>query len=182
MAGKAEDALPSVADHVGEMTSDSHAHPHERAPNGSLPREVSYFGASASRLFATESAIVTLNRTRLWATLAAIICVGGGGLGVLLGLYIGILLIFNPAARGEANIIICGGATFYGMMAVVAGVLLVRFVLSVRRTCRMRQPDDLERTMVALWWLMLWIALCLAAVAVYPVVVMAVAAWLNVWP
>jgi hypothetical protein len=162
----------------------------ESLPQTETPREsqapqapqVPYLSAPAGRVFATDAAIETLGRTRLWATLAAIVCLGGGGLGVLLGAYVGVLLIFNPAARGEANIVICGGATFYGLMALVAGVMLVRFLLAIRQTHRLRRPDDLERTMTALWCLMLWIAMCLVAALAYPFVVIAVAAWVGAWP
>ena len=130
----------------------------------------------------TDAAVVNLARTRRWAIVAAIILFLGGGLGLALGAYVVMLIVFNPAARGSANAVLGGGGVYYGAMAVVAGVLLTRFILAVNRSHKLRRPDDLERAMIALRWFIIWMTLCLLAAMMYPFIVMFVAAWVGAWP
>ncbi len=166
------------------MTPDPHPHPHPHQ-HPAQAHAVSYQALPVGEVTATEAAIEALGRTRRWATLAAIILLGGGALGLLFAAYIGLIFIINqgnPDFVPAPNAIIGGFSGFYGVMGLVAGVLLVSFIRATTRTYRHRRPEDLERAMVTLSRFIFWMSLCLAGAAAFPFVVFGIGLWVGAFP
>ena len=146
------------------------------------PATVAYLATPAGEVIASESALASLRRGQLWATLSTVLLFVGGGLAALLGVYASLLFIFNPEARNGANLVVAATGLVFGTLALVAAVLLFRYVRAVRRTLLLRRTEDLEDVAAALGRVWFWLAGSLIVTLGWPFAVTAFAAWIGVWP
>ena len=139
---------------------------------------VQYDSGPAGEIAATEAGVAALAHTRKWVLLlaiglfvyAAVGALGGGG---------ALFVAYVEGGEGEADfeaapfLIIGFGNLIFSVLAMVGGILLIRFWSAAGRTMSLRRPEDLERVLIAQHRLWRFVCLALIVVLALPFLVIA---------
>src|SRR5688572_1761081 len=139
---------------------------------------VHYDSGPAGEIAATEAGVAALAHTRKWVLLlgiglfvyAAVSALGGAG---------ALFLAYVEGGEGEVDfeaapfIIIGFGNLIFAALALIAGLLLMRFWSAAGRTIRLRRPEDLEGVLIAQHRLWRFVCLALIVVLALPFLVIA---------
>lgn len=134
---------------------------------------------------ASDAAMLALKQSRPWAQLFAIAIFLYGVAGLGLGTTWLIVLL---TSRGRPNfptgqfIVISAGNLLFAPIAIVGGVLAMRFILAAGRAYNSRSSEDLERALIAQQRIWRWVGMTVIALLCFPVLVFFIAAMMNVWP
>jgi hypothetical protein len=149
------------------------------------PLTLPYREAPTGAVVASDAALAALRKSRPWALLLAVAlfvyALAGAGLGT-------VWLVTLIVRRGQSDfpegqfIVISTGNLLFAPIALVGGVLAMRFVAAAGRAYNGRSSADLERALVRQRHVWCWAGLAVIAVLAFPVIVMFVAAMMNVWP
>ena len=144
-----------------------------------------YRDGPTGEVVASDATLAALKKARPWALLLAIglfvYALAGGGLGVT---WLVVLII----RRGQAGfpvgqfIVISTGNLLFAPIALVGGILAMRYIAAAGRAYNGRSSEALERALVAQTHVWRWAGVAVIAVLAFPVIVMFVAAMMNVWP
>ena len=149
------------------------------------PLTLSYRDAPTGEVVASDAALLALARSRRWALLFAIFlflyAAAGGGLGT-------VWLITLIIRRGQPGfpvgqfIVISTGNLLFVPIALVGGVLAMRYIAAAARAYNRRSSEELERALIRQRHVWCWAGATVIALLTFPVIVMFIAAMLNVWP
>jgi hypothetical protein len=151
----------------------------------SSPVTLSYRDAPTNEVVASDLAMTALRQSRPWAQLFAIALFLYGVAGIGLGT---VWLIVLITSRSRPNfptgqfIVISTGNLLFAPLAIVGGVLAMRFILAAGRAYNSRSSDDLERALTAQQRIWRWAGMTVIALICFPVLVFFTAAMMNVWP
>lgn len=144
-----------------------------------------YRDAPTGDVVASDAALLALKKSRPWALLFAIAlfvyALLGGGLGVVWT----VVLILK---RGQPNfpvgqfIVITTGNLMFAPIALIGGALAMRYIVAAGRAFNARSSDDLERALIRQKQIWIWAGMTMLALLAFPVIVLFIAALLNVWP
>jgi hypothetical protein len=128
---------------------------------------------------------LALKKSRPWALLFAIVlfiyALLGGGFGTM-------WLVVLIARFGDTNfpegqfIVISTGNLMFAPIAFVGGLLSMRFISAAGRAYNHRSSEDLERALTRMKHIWIWAGATVIALIAFPMIVMFIAAVLDVWP
>ena len=124
-------------------------------------------------------------KTRVWALLLAIGLLVYARLGLIAGTMWAITLATKAGQRGYSYgefIVLTTVNLVLAPIALVGGVLVLRYHAAARRAYARRSPEDLERALIRQLHLWRWAAVLLIALVTMPASLLFVAALMNVWP
>lgn len=146
---------------------------------------LAYHDGPTGNVVVTEAALNAVRRTRAWAIVFAVVLFVYAAAGLTLGT---IWLVVLIQRRGEPGfpvpqfLVISTFNLLFAPVALLGGVLVMRYVAAAGRAYFRRSTAELERAMkrqLAVWR---WAGLVVAAVFACPVIILGIAAALNVWP
>lgn len=142
---------------------------------------VQYDSGPAGDIFATEAGLAALARTRKWLLLLAIglfvyAVVGTlGGAGAVFVAYQVAYVEVGPSEvdyEGGVQFLVIGIANLsFATLAIIGGILLMRFHSASGRAIRLRRPEDLERVLIAQHRLWRFVCIVLVVVLALPFLV-----------
>jgi hypothetical protein len=149
------------------------------------PLSLSYRDAPTGAVVASDASLLAMKRTRPWAIVCAIFLflysLAGGGLGMF-------WLITLIARRHQPNfpveqfIIISTANLVFAPLALVGGVLAMRYITAAVRAYNQRTSEDLERAMVAQAHIWRWAGVVVIALFMTPLIIVFIAGLMNVFP
>jgi hypothetical protein len=149
------------------------------------PLTLPYRGEPTGDVVASDAALLALKKTRPWALLFAIALFVYGVVGGLMGTIWMVVMILKraqPAFPVWQFIVISTGNLLFAPIALVGGVLALRYTAAAGRAYNGRSSEDLERALNRQKHVWLWAAATVIAVLGFPVLVLFVAACMDLWP
>lgn len=150
-------------------------------PAATLP----YRDAPAGAAVASEAALEALRKTRPWAMLFAIplflYAAVGGTVGIGWVVILASRLVTGPAPT-PPYINFASINLLFAPIALVGGVLAVRYFRAAGRAYWRRDGDDVERALVALKRLWLWVGVTIIVLILFPVSMVVAAVLTHEWP
>ena len=160
------------------MTQTQHATPAE-------PLTLPYREAPTGAVVASHAALLALRTSRRWALLFAIALFVYALAGGIMGTF-WFVTLFRSRGRPDFPvgefIVISIGNLMFAPIALVGGLLAMRYITAAGRAFNLRSSDNLERALVAQKWVWGWAGLSVIALFAFPVIVLFVAALMDVWP
>lgn len=161
----------------------SAAEPQRERPDE--PLTLTYRDAPTGDVVASDAALLALKKTRPWALLFAIVlfvyALLGGGLGTM-WLIVLITKGGQPGYSMGEFIVLSTVNLVLAPIALVGGLLSMRYIAAAGRAYNVRSSEDLERALIRLKHLWLWASLTVIALFALPVMILFVAALMDVWP
>ena len=146
------------------------------APSATPAIPVQYDSGPSGEVAATELGLVALARTRVWLLLLAIALFVYSAVGGLGGAVLMVVIIIN---RGKDDIsqppavVISVANLLFATLALIGGILLMRYWSAAGKACRLRRPEDLERSLIAQHRLWRYLVIVLISLLVLPFLLIA---------
>ena len=149
------------------------------------PLRLPYREAPTGAVAASDPALLSLKKSRPWAMLFAITlfvyALAGGGLGTI-WLVVLIIKRRDPGFPVGQFILISTGNVMFAPIALVGGVLALRFIAAAGRAYNRRSSKDLERALIAQQHIWRWTGVTVIALLAFPVIVFLIAGIMGVFP
>lgn len=149
------------------------------------PLPLTYREAPMGEVVVSDAALQALRASRPWAMLFAISLFVLAVAGAVLGSISLVALVANRRQSGfpvGQFIVVSTGNVLFAPVALVGGVLAMRYVAAAGRAYYRRCSEELERAVTAQKHVWHWAAAVVLAVFAFPVIVMFVAGMMDVWP
>ncbi len=159
------------------------AEPPEQPPQ--QPLTLPYRGAPTGAVVVSDAALLAMKKTRPWALVCAIFlflyAVAGGGLGTM-WLVAMIVKRDEPGFPLGQFIVISTANLLFAPLALVGGVLAMRYINTAARAYNARSSEDLERAMIAQKHIWRWAGVTVIALFATPLIIAFVAGLMDVFP
>jgi hypothetical protein len=150
--------------------------------NVAEPVTLPYFNAPTGDIFASEAALKALGKTRPWALGCAIGMFVYALVGGVLGTMWLFVAIFKAPGVGLAQFIIMSTPNLIGApLALVGGLLAIRYHRAVNRALARRNTEDLERALIVQLHIWRWAAVTVLGLFATPPIIVAVGFATGAW-
>ena len=149
------------------------------------PFTLPYRDAPTGEVVASEVALAALAKTRACALVLAIGLLVYAGLGLIGGTASGFILVTKAGQPGYSYgefIVLTTVNLVLAPVALVGGVLVLRYHAAARRAFTKRKSEDLQQALVRQLHVWRWACVLLLAIVTLPAGILFVAALMNVWP
>jgi hypothetical protein len=149
------------------------------------PLTLPYRDAPTAGVVASEAALDALKSTRPFALVFAIflfLCAAASGGAGTLWLVVMLLNRRRPGFPSEQFLALTTPNLVLAPIALVGGVLALRYIAAARRAYNGRSSKDLERALIAQKHVWLWLAAVVIALFTLPLILVSVAVMTGEWP
>ena len=153
--------------------------------NPAGPLALPYRDPPRGEVAASDAALGALRQSRPWAMLFAVALFVYAAAGGVIGTICLVTLLANRGQPGfpvGAFIVLSAANLLFSPIALVGGVLAMRYTTAAGRAFNGRSSRELERALVAQKHVWRWAGVAVMALFALPLIVMFVAGMMDMWP